>query len=172
MKKLVVSLILICITSLSFANPPREYVKVKRNSIYLTGGTVLSYTHTALVYERYLHYTRKGLITVRAGGGLFMVGAADEMEISTITDFAYILGENFNHFEMCFGLYGSYQKTRHEANQDDIDPLTRKYPTSHYLIANPSVFAGYRFQLPNGPLVMRFGLGWPELASASIGYSF
>ncbi|MFO7867883.1 MAG: hypothetical protein R6U95_01120 [Bacteroidales bacterium] len=165
--------VLICILTLS-SQAYSQYVKIKQNNIYATAGTTIDfstgglyYSTTGLAYERKIYYTKNGLWNARAGGGLMFL-LAEHHGYHYFTDLVYVHGENWHHIELCLGASGLFNET--QKNKDITNDSFES--NSEYFEWYPSLYIGYRFQLPNGKYLFRTGIGWPEQVSMSFGVSF
>lgn len=160
---LIASLLLFSATSYS------QYVKIRNNNMYLSAGTSLDfqelgllYTVSSIAYERNIYFPRKGVWNARGGiGGVALL--MEPLGVFYYADLVYVHGIHFHHLEVCFGFSGLYnsQIKKFEWWTNDLE---FPFPVSLY--------AGYRFHLPNGNYIFRAGVGWPEQISMSVGTSF
>ena len=147
---------------------------LKKNAVYLTGGSVLAYGAAEGNYERLLGESARGFLSsywVRAGygvwynwedsGNLFVIG------LSALT------GRKKSHAEFNIGFTTKYDPDSYDIGVNNAQLSGEQLPSkSEYRENQMAGSIGYRFQKPGGHFIFRTGIGYPESLYISLGFCF
>ena len=178
MKKLILLLIFINILSLgSLAQSESLSISnyESKNTVYLSFGVGgISFMMNAN-YERKLVQTEDHFLSSLWVKGL--VGSWSAWD-SKGTQFSLaavgLSGQKNNHFEYGLGLTSLYDKTAYSSELNDFNGgYSNKQPTkldNTYFVVYANI--GYRYQKPDGSIIFRTGLAYPEGLYLSFGFAF
>jgi hypothetical protein len=147
-----------------------------KNSIYGTVGitsTNIHYEHLLLGPSNF-HTRRYDIKTIwiNAGFGEWSL-PEDDRSILLMAGISCLTGLYNHHFEIDLGILSFYRKSAYEGALTGSNLFNEIKPSkSDYRELYPSVTLGYRFQKPEGPLIFRTGIGFPDVLSVSLGISF
>lgn len=163
---------LLLVVNWGYAQEPDtiQTIKVKKNVIQGSVGTIYFFSGAQLNYERQLiqfeENTVSGLwanVGIGAWGVIHASGPFQHLSASLLS------GNNNNHFELTFGL--SRYKTNVSTPIDGgfSNPQPNKPSNADF---TPIGSMGYRFQKPGGGFVFRCGIAYPPTPYIGIGASF
>jgi hypothetical protein len=131
-----------------------QSIKLKKNSINLYIGSV--YMDVNLNYERFILQFPRSFTNIRLG-----IGRADYSEFRILAFYlnpslVYLLGKRNSHLELNLGF---------------------KYPISQLpegisRVLVPDLFAGYRYERPEGRFIFRMGINYPSIFDIGLGFKF
>lgn len=157
---------------------------LQRNAIYVTFGSLLLYYAVEVSYERLFFENQKltfGTFWVNVSGGKYVDlfnyedgGPYYSISITTMT------GANEHHFEVNGGMGWMYDKFKYESRLSEYHEYIDSNPyspsaepsKSDYRFLRPAGSMGYRYQEPNGFLIIRAGIGHPESLYLSFAVCF
>jgi len=151
--KFLVTIVLVCLMSSVYGqNENDNKLKLNKNAVYGTIGTLVIYYIATMYYERMI--TQKKYISsfAKVGYGGYVGWLVGEGEY-VLAQYGILLGSKTHHLEASAGM--SYIN---EAENVEITPI--------------SATLGYRIQKPKGHFIFRMGASWPEAAYIGIGVSF
>jgi hypothetical protein len=111
-------------------------------------------------YDRYLFNLKKNTIWLSAGAGVHLIF----YPFYSTASLKLMTGRMNNHFELDLGGTAMLLFTYYEDDGDETD-----FWGTRYL---PHINIGYRYQKPDGKIVIRTGLGFPEFAYLGFGLAF
>ena len=143
---------------------PQARTGATRNTIYVSGGTRITFVSASFGYERLLIVNPAFQLAARANIGTYMKIMVDEgafVSSSLVT----LHGKRYHLSETGLGacLFRSQFGFAKEENG-----VYTEVPYKWY----PAVYMGYRYKNPRKHYMFKAGVGWPEQISAGIGISF
>ena len=112
-------------------------------------------------------------INLRIGAGYSKWRDWEQEGSHLIISSVFISDVNAHHLETSLGAAFLYNKTNYEYNLDLA--RTGGYPAFHpafFVKLYPAVTFGYRYHKPDGILMFRTGVGFPEIAYLGVGLAF
>ena len=144
------------------------------NVIYASAGTLGGWFTAGANYERQLFSTDNKLYVnyyLRACIGALATWGA-EGPYGTLS-LQGTFGEKKSHLEIGLGMGAFFNKGSYETGLSNSYSSNPSYEAElsrwDYTDFIPAISAGYRFQKPDGGLVLRTGIGFPERIYISIG---
>lgn len=163
MRKQLLFLILICVISNYTFAQKTDINEIKKNTTYITGGSLLLINEVSLNYDVLLKKKEKGFF--KKYYSHFEVGSfviykffdGSSSGVSGSIGFIGLTGKNNNHFEL--GLGASIYAELRDSDDDETTDIF------------PSISLGYRYEGDRG-FVFRAGIGAIKGVYTSFGYSF
>ena len=139
---------------------PFDFSKQNKNAIYADAGFWLLGGSLNLNYEHILKERKKGYFAIKGTYGRWLFWDAEGDLFRVTADFVH--GAGNHHFEIDLGAILLIEV-------DYYSTTRRKWQGALPL---PDLFAGYRFQRPEGHLLFKAGIGFPSLLEVGLGAAF
>jgi len=151
MKALTGLLLSTLFISPAFSQDTEEPAPINKNSVQGTTGTMLVFFTANVNYERMVKELPKSYLSVKAGFGGYASWNSSGQTYSL--SLVHLAGKKNNHLESGAGLIYLHEKGWE----------SQLWPDLHI---------GYRYQKPDGELLFRTGLGFPEGLYLGAGFAF
>lgn len=159
-------ILLILYTSVYAQDSPRDSLntELKKNAVFITGGTLLFMGAVNINYERKVHNNQSDNLSLwlKTGYGFYYHYDVGSPLLNFRIGLTMIKGAYDKHFELSLGYMNFHGKA------------TRWYDSFHLIYGNHALAGsiGYRYQKPDGKFIFRTGLGYPETLYVSVGFCF
>ncbi|MFK7950494.1 MAG: hypothetical protein AB8G11_23105 [Saprospiraceae bacterium] len=176
MKKILFIFVIIgcTLTNVFSQENTNQSVFSNQNTIYGTVALGGFWGTLNINYERQLMTTNNRIFKtfgVRIGGGYWATwGQQGSHYIITPT---FLSGTGNNHFESAIGATLLYDKLSYDIGVSNAEYFNEPIPSHiQYMDIYPAGSLGYRYQKPDGWLMFRTGIGFPDVVYLGLGVVF
>lgn len=144
-----------------------------KNTIYVTGSYLLIGGSVSVNYERLILNMGKNssmFLFLRAAYGYWAVWTSGGPAGILSANILFL--KNVHHIETGFGVVKLYDKKSYEYALENARLGYNPPVKNHYMIFNPVINVGYRYQNPENHIMLRIGLSYPEALYAGLGVNF
>ncbi len=150
----------------------------QKNAVYVGGGDnfiLYDYRTLNINYELNLNHKDEARIFdyYALKTGLGVVESSHGIGFSFELGMVALIGGNAHNLELNLGAFTVYDSAGYMSDLERTDLMGETMPKrAEYFIPIPSGSVGYRFQKPEGGLMFRIGVGFPEVVYLGVGYYY